>query len=634
MPIVRLENAIASFSNVPLLDRINLQIDPNEKIFLVGRNGMGKSFLLKVIMGHHKLDDGNLYINPSAKITELPQDLPDCNNTTIYEYVANGLLGLGDLLSRYHELTSSENVVHDDVWMKEVEETQKQLELRNGWEYENTITTVLNRLNLPANSTIGSLSGGWKRRASLARAIVCKPDLLLLDEPTNHLDLDAIEWLENFLQEYTGAVLCITHDRSLLRKLSKRIIELDRGHITSWHGNYTSFLLNKEHRLEVEAKNAREFDKILAKEEAWIRKGIKARRTRNEGRVRALQKLRQEYSERRILQGSPKFKGNEDNASGNLVINAKNISFSYDDKCLINSFSSKIHRGDKIALVGPNGIGKSTLLKILLGRLDPQIGTVKLGTNLKISYFDQMRAGINPELSLIENVAGGKDTITINGKEKHIISYLSDFLFTPERARLPVRVLSGGECNRLLLAKLFSLPSNLLVLDEPTNDLDIESLDLLEEVLLDYKGTILIVSHDREFIDNVATNTFVFRGNGIIEKYVGSFSDIPKLETSNDIVNIGSDSIKTRLNQGNDSKAKSAFTSKMKKELRKITTKIERLEEKKNELHRIMADTKFYERSKNDQNITIEKESNIDKELATLYQKWEELEILREKSKN
>lgn len=622
MPIIKLTNATLSFSDIPLLDKVDLQIDAREKIFLIGRNGMGKSCLLKVLAGHYKLDDGQLYREPGLKVAELSQDLPENGELSVYEYVAQGLAEIGGLLQRYHELTNA--VVHDHAWYAEIEQVQKALELKQGWHFDQTMQTVLTRLDLNADQKLSALSGGWKRRAALAKALVSGPDLLLLDEPTNHLDLAAIEWLEEYLAAYNGAFLCITHDRSLLKKLSSRILELDRGNLTSWAGDYTSFLQDRAHRLEVEATHNKKFDKVLAQEESWIRQGIKARRTRNEGRVRALEQLRLERKQRRELQRKPTFQANQDLHSGALVIEAEHVNFQYQDKILVKDFSSRIYRGDKIALVGPNGTGKSTLLKLLLGKLMPQTGKIKLGTNLHIAYFDQMRADIDFEKSAIDNVAIGRTTIDVNGKEKHIISYLADFLFAPDRVRMPVKMLSGGECNRLLLAKLFSLPSNLLVLDEPTNDLDIESLELLEEILLDYKGTILLVSHDRAFVDQVVTSTLVFRGNGVIEEYVGGFKDIPRTEfavqkasrtpriTANPVV-------KTRV-----------FTSKMQQELRDLPNKIAKAEQEQRLIHVEIADPAFYMQPKDYQDKILGKLQSIDQTISELFKRWEELEALEE----
>lgn len=634
MPLIRLENATLTYSAVPILDKINFQIEPREKIFLIGRNGMGKSCLLKVIMGHYKLDDGKVHIEPGLKIAELSQDLPTENDMTVYDYVSQGLSGVGALLKQYHELTSPNVTTHDATWMSQIEEVQRQLELKNGWHFEQIIETVLSRLELNADQTIGALSGGWKRRAALARALVSQPDLLLLDEPTNHLDLAAIEWLEEYLNEYNGALLCITHDRTLLRKLSKRIVELDRGHITSCDGSFDTFIATKEHRLEVEANQARQFDKVLAKEEAWIRQGVKARRTRNEGRVRALEQLRRERSQRRELQGKPKFQANEEVSSGNLVVKAEHVNFKYNERILVKDFETRIHRGDKIAFIGPNGVGKSTLLKLLLGVIQPQSGTIKLGTNLQVAYFDQMRAGINFEESAIDNVAGGRENININGRDKHIISYLGDFLFTPERVRIPVKMLSGGECNRLLLAKLFSLPSNLLVLDEPTNDLDIESLELLEEILLDYKGTILLVSHDRAFVDQVATSTLVFRGDGVINEYVGGFNDIPvmNVESKNNSAANTKSVVKNKVSETSISTSQALFTGKMKQELHDLPNKIANVEKEQQILHDEVAKPEFYTSDKSNQTKTLDKLKKVTDTLAVHYKRWEELEALRESS--
>lgn len=629
MPVLRLENATLAFSNIPLLDKVNLQINHGEKVFLVGRNGMGKSCLLKVIIGHFKLDDGQVHIDSESKVAELPQELPECDSSTVYDYVATGLQELGSLLRRYHELTNQNETLHDNDWMKSIETIQKQIEQQNGWEYENTINTVLEKLDLEPNITMGSLSGGWKRRAALAKALVCEPSLLLLDEPTNHLDVAAIEWLEEFLISYKGALLCITHDRSLLRKLSNRILELDRGHIFSWDGGYDAFLKNTEHRLQIEERQTREFNKVLAKEEAWIRKGIKARRTRNEGRVRALEKLRRERAERRRLQSDPRFTSNHSIVSGNLVMEAANVNFKRGENILIKDFSSIIERGDKIALIGPNGVGKSTLLKLLLGELKPQTGTIRIGTKLQIAYFDQMRAGINFDDTAFNNVAEGRDTITVNGKDKHVISYLADFLFSVERAMIPVRMLSGGECNRLLLAKLFSLPSNLLVLDEPTNDLDIESLELLEEVLINYKGTVLLVSHDRAFIDQVATSTLVFTGNGHIEEYVGNYSDIPTVSLGYK-KEIGTSKVEqSKSTSSRNEENSNAFTSAMKRELHNLPGKIEKIEAKLDKLHAAIANTEFYEKPIAEQQITLNRISEAEETLKQLYAEWEKLEQLR-----
>lgn len=670
MSLIRLENIALAFGEAPLLDNVNLQIEGKERIFLIGRNGIGKSCLFKIITGELKPDHGRIFKNPGLKIGALSQELPFSQETTVYDVVAEGLEDLGRLLKEFHHLTQMPSQMSFDTsaepsldqknaeakWLKDLETVQKQIEERQGWEYQQTIDTILTKLELPPDKKLNTLSGGWQRRALLARALVSNPDLLLLDEPTNHLDLEAIQWLEEFLDQYPGAVLCITHDRALLRKLSNRILELDRGKLTSWNGDYDQYLADREHRLMVEDTHAKLFDKKLAQEEAWIRQGIKARRTRNEGRVRALEKLRDERAKRRELQGKPQFAANEQIISGDLVIDAENISYQIHQLCLVKDFSIKIYRGDKIALIGANGVGKSTLLKILLGQLSPDQGTVKLGTKLQIGYFDQLRGGINPELSAIENVAGGRETILINGIQKHIVSYLSDFLFIPDRIRMPVKLLSGGENNRLLLAKLFSLPTNLLVMDEPTNDLDIESLELLESILVDYAGTLLLVSHDRTFVDEVATSTLYFSGQGKITEFVGGYKDIPaqvmvkQILMPKENVKIPDEGRKTSSEELNrptptESSVQAiqsvqsvqsilpqkgiAFTSKMKKELEELPNKIATLEVEQHQLQEEMAKPEFYSQEKSKTEKIIIKFGKVTYNLAQLYARWEELENLK-----
>ncbi len=624
MALVQLENISLAFGESPLLNKIHLKIEPREKIFLIGRNGMGKSCLLKVLMGSLKADDGKIFKMPGLKLAELAQTFTHLESATVYDVVAEGLEEIGLLLKQYHHLIANPpefGTGTENQWLNELEKTQKALETKQGWQLVQMIDSILTQLELPADKKMSTLSGGWQRRVALARALVGQPDLLLLDEPTNHLDLEAIDWLESYLAQYQGAVLCITHDRALLRKLSNRILELDRGQLISWVGDYDSFLADKEHRLEVEKTHNKLFDKNLAKEEAWIRQGIKARRTRNEGRVRALEQLRRERAERVSLQGKPKFTTNETTLSGELVINAEHVHYQIHDRVLIKDFSMRIYRGDKIALVGPNGIGKSTFIKILLGQLAPQSGQVALGTHLQIGYFDQLRLGIDPKLSASENVGGGRESIMVNGSQKHIISYLSDFLFTPERARTPVKMLSGGECNRLLLAKLFSLPTNLLVLDEPTNDLDIESLELLESILVDYKGTLLLVSHDRTFVDEVATSTLHFAGAGVIREYVGGYGAIPiatpkpPVASKSDIsANIPKKPEPTLLN------------SKIKKEFAEMPEKIAKLEAEQARLQAEMASPDFYKNDKTYIADIAAKLQKLEKALKDNYQRWEELE--------
>lgn len=631
MTLIRLENLSLSFGEAPLLNKINLQIDSKERIFLIGRNGMGKSCLLKVILGQLKPDDGNIFRHPGLKVAELSQDLPDCADRYVYDVVAEGLEEIGLLLKRYHHLSLVSGTDANEQWLNELSVVQRELELKQGWQYHNIIESVLTKLDLPDNKKMGSLSGGWQRRVALARALVCQPDLLLLDEPTNHLDLEAIEWLEDYLSQYNGSVLCITHDRTLLRKLSKRIIELDRGNLVSFVGNYDKFLEHKQHRLEIESTHAKLFDKNLAKEEVWIRQGIKARRTRNEGRVRALEALRVERQQRRVLQGKPKFSSNLAINSGDLVIKLENVVYAFEGQApIVNDFSINIFKGDKIAFIGPNGVGKSTLLKLMLGHLGPQQGKIALGTHLQIAYFDQLRAAINPELSAIENVGGGREFININGKEKHVISYLADFLFAPDRVRMAVKLLSGGECNRLLLAKLFSLPSNLLVMDEPTNDLDIESLELLEDILVDYKGTLLLVSHDRTFVDAVATSTLYFAGKGEIKEYIGGFKDIPVAHFNIPVKNIELDlKQKKQADSVKPNNTTVNFNSRMKKELEELPQKIAQLEKEQHCLQLEMSDPTFYVQDKSHIVLVQEKLQKTDHALQKAFKRWEELETLK-----
>ncbi|QOR39535.1 ATP-binding cassette domain-containing protein [Billgrantia diversa] len=520
MTLLRLESLQLAYGNHVLLDGADLVLEKGERLALVGRNGTGKSTLLKLVSGEILPDDGSIWRAPGLKIGVLEQDLPSATGETIFDVVAQGLPQAGELLAEYHHLVQA-----DEPDMKRMASLQSRLEAIDGWSFEQRIDVVLTRLGLPADDLMSSLSGGWRRRVALARALVAEPDLLLLDEPTNHLDLDTIAWLEEQLLDFNGAVLFITHDRAFLSKLATAILELDRGRLGRYPGDYAAYQQQKTHELEIEARENAEFDKKLAQEEAWIRQGIKARRTRNEGRVRALEQLRRERSQRREVQGRASFGVDRGERSGKRVVELVGVTHRFGDETIIRGLDLEIQRGDRIGLIGRNGAGKTTLLKILLGELEPSEGSVRLGTNIKVAYFDQLRAGLEPEKSVYDNVAQGSDRVTVGGKDKHVISYLQDFLFTPERARQPVKALSGGESNRLLLARLFTQPANVLVLDEPTNDLDVETLELLEELLLDFDGTLLLVSHDRAFMDNVVTGVLAFEGDGVVREYVGGYSD-------------------------------------------------------------------------------------------------------------
>ena len=525
MALLNLSNAYLGFGDFPLLDHTELHIEPNERVCLVGRNGAGKSTLMKVLAGEVQLDDGKLIFEKDIIVTRLEQDPPRHIQETVFEYVAEGIAHLSDLLKQYHHISQQMLTDYSDELLAKLSQVQAQLEHNNGWQFENRIQDTLKLLELDPDKKLCELSGGWVRRAALARALVANPDILLLDEPTNHLDVEAITWLEDLLLNFKGSIIFISHDRSFIRKIATRIVDLDRGKLVSYPGNYDLYLETKAEDLRVEALQNELFDKKLAQEEVWIRQGIKARRTRNEGRVRALKKLREERRNRREVQGKAKIQLDTTARSGKIVFEIEHASYEVEGKTLLKDFSATIQRGDKIALVGPNGCGKTTFIKLLLGELQPTSGTIRCGTKLDVAYFDQYRAELDLEKTVMDNVADGKQDIEVNGVKRHVLGYLQDFLFPPKRAMTPVKALSGGERNRLLLAKLLLKPNNLLILDEPTNDLDVETLELLEELLADYQGTLLIVSHDRQFIDNTVEECFFFEGNGVLNQYIGGYFD-------------------------------------------------------------------------------------------------------------
>ena len=525
MALLNLSNAYLGFGDFPLLDHTELHIEPNERVCLVGRNGAGKSTLMKVLAGEVQLDDGKLIFEKDIIVTRLEQDPPRHIQETVFEYVAEGIAHLSDLLKQYHHISQQMLTNYSDELLAKLSQVQAQLEHNNGWQFENRIQDTLKLLELDPDKKLCELSGGWVRRAALARALVADPDILLLDEPTNHLDVEAITWLEDLLLNFKGSIIFISHDRSFIRKIATRIVDLDRGKLVSYPGNYDLYLETKAEDLRVEALQNELFDKKLAQEEVWIRQGIKARRTRNEGRVRALKKLREERRNRREVQGKAKIQLDTTARSGKIVFEIEHASYEVEGKTLLKDFSATIQRGDKIALVGPNGCGKTTFIKLLLGELQPTSGTIRCGTKLDVAYFDQYRAELDLEKTVMDNVADGKQDIEVNGVKRHVLGYLQDFLFPPKRAMTPVKALSGGERNRLLLAKLLLKPNNLLILDEPTNDLDVETLELLEELLADYQGTLLIVSHDRQFIDNTVEECFFFEGNGVLNQYIGGYFD-------------------------------------------------------------------------------------------------------------
>ena len=518
MSLIQLQRVDFSIGGPLLLEHVDLSIEANERVCIVGRNGEGKSTLMKLIAGELQADDGEVRIQNGVVVARMAQEVPHGTEGSVFDVVAEGLGDLGHLLARYHHLLAEGD-------FEALGDVQQQIEAQHGWDLDRRVNDVLTQLELPGETDFAALSGGMKRRVLLAQALVRKPDVLLLDEPTNHLDIEAIGWLESFLKQFAGSILFVTHDRSFLRALATRIVEIDRGALTDWPGDYDNYLRRREERLHAEAQANALFDKKLAQEEVWIRQGIKARRTRNEGRVRALKALRNERAERRNLNGNVKMTAANAQASGKKVIDLKHVHQAYDGRVLIDDLTTTVMRGDRIGIIGPNGAGKSTLLKIMLGELQPLRGTAELGTGIQIAYFDQHRLQLNDQLNALDNVAEGREYIELNGQRKHIIGYLQDFLFAPERARAPITRLSGGERNRLLLAKLFAQPSNLLVMDEPTNDLDVETLELLEELLTDYQGTLLLVSHDRAFLDNVVSSTLVLEGEGRIGEYVGGYTD-------------------------------------------------------------------------------------------------------------
>lgn len=627
MPLITLRDVVVSFGGHPLLDGVNLQIDAGERVCLVGRNGAGKSTLMKVLAGQIIPDDGQIERQQGLVVTRLKQEVPHDTRGTVYDVIAEGLGKQGELLSRYHHASHTVATDFSDAAMKELERAQQALEAANGWETSQRIDTIISRLALPADDEFSALSGGLKRRVLLAQALVLDPDLLLLDEPTNHLDIDAIRWMEEFLLNYRATLLFVTHDRMLLQHLATRIVDLDRGRLTSWPGDYATYLARKEAALEAEATANALFDKKLAQEEVWIRQGIKARRTRNEGRVRALEAMRRQHSERRSRMGTANIKTQLGEASGKIAIEVEGVSQRYGDKVVLKDFSTTILRGDKIGILGPNGAGKSTLLKILLGQLPPQQGSVKLGTKLEVAYFDQHRAQLDNEKTVIDNIGDGSNEIVINGKPRHVISYLQDFLFAPQRARSPVKVLSGGERNRLLLARLFSKPANLLVMDEPTNDLDVETLELLEELLVDYQGTLLLVSHDRAFINNVVTDCLVFEGDGVVNEYVGGYDDWLRQRAQQHTKTVTSSASPEKQ------KPKTAPAKKLsykdQRELDELPKKIEALEAELVEIQQSLSNPELYQKEPAKVAGLNARMAEVEAELAQHYQRWEALEALQ-----
>ena len=622
--LLRIQDVSLSYGGPQLLTQANLQIQAGERICLIGRNGAGKSTLMKVLLGNIQPDSGSIQRRQDLSITQLVQEVPRDMQGSVYDIVAQGLGDVGRWLIDYEHMSQciAEDPSEDNL--SRLTQLQQQLDTHDGWSISQQVDSVLSKLSLSANAAFEQLSGGVKRRVLLAQALVSQPDILLLDEPTNHLDIESICWLEDFLINSQLTLLFISHDRSFLQRIATRIVELDRGQLVSWPGNYQQYLSDKEAALAVEAKTNAEFDKKLAAEEVWIRQGIKARRTRNEGRVRALQDLRKQRAARREQQGRVQMQVNDGERSGKLVIEAKGISCGYPDKPMINALSTTILRGDKVGIIGPNGVGKTTLLNTLLGSLKPLSGNLRLGTNLKIAYFDQLRSQLDENQSLLDNVGQGKDSVEINGKDKHIMSYLQDFLFSPARIRTPVSALSGGERNRLLLAKLFIQPANLLVLDEPTNDLDVETLELLEQLLVDYQGTLLLVSHDRTFLNNVVTHSLVFDQPGQVNEYIGGYDDWLRQRPTQTSSAAPAKAAKKAKTKQAPTAAKLAYSERQ--ALEQLPKQIEQLEAQIDDLQQQQAAPDFYQQPQPQVQAFNQQLSELEQQLSDHYQRWEQLE--------
>ena len=606
MPLLTLDHVNHAFGHLPLLDDVSLQLEPRERVSIIGRNGAGKSTLLQIISGELQPDSGSVWQQPALRVARLVQDVPLTSTQSVSEVVATGLAGLHG---------------HD----------------ADDWRRAHKVDLVLSRLDLDGDAKVDTLSGGWRRRVLLARALVAEPDVLLLDEPTNHLDIDAIAWLENFLAEYKGAVVFVTHDRAFLQRLATRIVELDRGRLTSWPGDYATFLQKKEEWLANEAIQQEKFDKRLAQEEAWLRQGIKARRTRDEGRVRALFRMREERAQRRDVQGNVSMRIDKADASGRMVFEAEHVRKAFGERVVVADFSTRIMRGDRVGLIGPNGAGKTTLLRLLLEQQTPDAGTIRHGSNVQIAYFDQQREQLDPEKTVFETVGDGNDTVTVNGQPRHVHGYLRDFLFGDERARSPVKALSGGERNRLLLARLFTRPANVLVMDEPTNDLDLETLELLEAQLVEWPGTLLLVSHDRVFLDNVVTSTVVFEGEGRVEEYVGGYADWLRQRRQAERAASAAEAAKKGASSPvvaaptvpADGGPKKKLSYKEQRELEALPQRIEVLESENTELAARIASPEFYKEGAEAIAAAMARVGALEQELLQAYERWDELEARR-----
>ena len=633
MPLLSLQKIGLAFGHLPLFEEADLQIEPGERIALIGRNGAGKSSLLRVLSGEQPPDSGTIWREPGLRVSRLEQDVPAAGDRTVFGEVASGLGELGSLVSEYHQAAVRVSETHGAADMERLGGLQHRLEERDGWRLEQKVEHIVSRLSLPAERRMDQLSGGWRRRALLGRALVSEPHLLLLDEPTNHLDIDAIRWLEEYLQGYPGAILFVTHDRAFLTAIATRIVELDRGRFTSWPGSYANYLQKKEAALDAEARELERLDKKLLKEEAWLRQGVKARRTRNEGRVRALMALRAERAAYRAQSGTVRLAVDDGQGSGKLVFEAERVWKSFDGRVVIRDYSQRILRGDRVGLIGPNGSGKTTLLRLLLGEVAPDSGEVRHGARLQVAYFDQQREQLDPDATLADSVNEGNTTVIVNGQPRHVVGYLADFLFPRERVQSPVRSLSGGERNRLMLARLFARPANVLVLDEPTNDLDIETLELLEELLGSFDGTVLLVSHDRAFLDNIVTSTVAFEGDGRVREYVGGWEDYVRQSAGPQVR--GSAGPVVRESVGAGAAAPGADTRPREKrklsyneqrEFDALPARIETLEVEQRDLTAEMEAPGFYKSGGERISVVMARLAGVGEELETLLARWLELD--------